>query len=620
MKKIIQILFWILLLSSPLFAASYYGGGGVSTDSNCDQAKYYSIGRLCQDTDDGKLYKGTGAAVVEIAAGNSGDFLANGTVPMTGSLDAALGIYTKNGETSAGFIDFFEDGSNGSNYARLYGPASLAGNISWILPNTALARGSFLIGSSTANTFDWLTVGASGKVITTDGTDPSWSAYTVAAPGSAGAVLYSDGTNWTRSATPSLQALTLTGANALALGTSRTNDGKLILSSGTALNDYLFTIQASNFGANLTWTLPTAAPGGANYLLNVDADGTMGYTDPSTLGNVAADTIWDAKGDLAVGTGANTAAKLAAGTAYQILHVATDTPGWTSTLGATGTRLTKGWFTNLEITNPPTINGAALTTILQPLDTELTAIAGLTSAANAIPYFTGSGTAGVISSSANMVSLLESEDYGTALSNLGGQAYNADLDTISAGGTAGCLWGEKSDGSGIECKTKLNLQLDDTAAQFNDATDATKTMLLELGSITTETKRTLTVPDADGTIALVKAEKLAVFNIPGTSADNTVVDAYIPVASTITGVVITTTGAACSAVVDIWSQAYADFPPENAQTITASAPPTLTTAQMSKDETLAGWTTAVAADTVLRANLDSSDCAGNIQVTIYGKQ
>lgn len=52
-------------------------------------------------------------------------------------------------------------------------------------------------------------------------------------------------------------------------------------------------------------------------------------------------------------------------------------------------------------------------------DAELTALAGLTSAANAIPYFTGSGTAGVISSSANMVSLLGSSDYATARTNLG---------------------------------------------------------------------------------------------------------------------------------------------------------------------------------------------------------
>jgi hypothetical protein len=37
--------------------------GGILTDSNCNQSKYFPHGVLCQDTDDGKLYKGTGAAV-----------------------------------------------------------------------------------------------------------------------------------------------------------------------------------------------------------------------------------------------------------------------------------------------------------------------------------------------------------------------------------------------------------------------------------------------------------------------------------------------------------------------------------------------------------------------------
>lgn len=50
----------------------------------------------------------------------------------------------------------------------------------------------------------------------------------------------------------------------------------------------------------------------------------------------------------------------------------------TGSLGATGARVTKGWFTDLEVTNAPTINGAAWTTILQPLDADLTTIAGLT--------------------------------------------------------------------------------------------------------------------------------------------------------------------------------------------------------------------------------------------------
>lgn len=97
-------------------------------------------------------------------------------------------------------------------------------------------------------------------------------------------------------------------------------------------------------------------------------------------GDIATDTIWAAAGDLVYGTGNDTASVLSKGTAYQLLMMnsGATAPAWTSTLGATGTRLTKGWFTDLEITNAPTINGAAWTTILQPLDADLTTIAGLT--------------------------------------------------------------------------------------------------------------------------------------------------------------------------------------------------------------------------------------------------
>jgi len=74
----------------------------------------------------------------------------------------------------------------------------------------------------------------------------------------------------------------------------------------------------------------------------------------------------------------------------------------------------------------------------QAYDAELAALAGLTSAANAIPYFTGSETADVISSSANMISLLGSADYATARTNLGleiasdVQAYDAGIANLAA--------------------------------------------------------------------------------------------------------------------------------------------------------------------------------------------
>ena len=60
-----------------------------------------------------------------------------------------------------------------------------------------------------------------------------------------------------------------------------------------------------------------------------------------------------------------------------------------------------------------------------------------------------------------------------------------------------------------------------------------------------------------------------------------------------------------SIVIDIWKDSYANFPPTVADTITASAKPTLSSAIKSVDSTLTGWTVAIAAGDILRFNIDS---------------
>ena len=100
--------------------------------------------------------------------------------------------------------------------------------------------------------------------------------------------------------------------------------------------------------------------------------------------------------------------------------------------------LLKGTYTNTYLCKY-TASGTLLNCNVDPAgfqtaDADLTAIAGLTSAANAIPYFTGSGTAGVISSNAGVVTFL-----GTAL------------------GAAESLVGVNSAGTGLEYKTSLGI-------------------------------------------------------------------------------------------------------------------------------------------------------------------
>jgi hypothetical protein len=69
-----------------------------------------------------------------------------------------------------------------------------------------------------------------------------------------------------------------------------------------------------------------------------------------------------------------------------------------------------------------------------------------------------------------------------------------------------------------------------------------------------------------------------------------------------------------SAVIDIWSAAYASFPPTIANTITASDLPTLSSAQKSQDSTLTGWTTSITAGAVLAFNVNSASTLTRINL------
>jgi len=69
-----------------------------------------------------------------------------------------------------------------------------------------------------------------------------------------------------------------------------------------------------------------------------------------------------------------------------------------------------------------------------------------------------------------------------------------------------------------------------------------------------------------------------------------------------------------SIVVDIWKDTYANFPPADGDSITASAPPTISTAVKAQDSTLTGWTKALAADDILAFNVDS--CTTITRVTV----
>ena len=113
---------------------------------------------------------------------------------------------------------------------------------------------------------------------------------------------------------------------------------------------------------------------------------------------------------------------------------------------------------------------------------------------------------------------------------------------------------------------------------------------------------------------------IAWFQSPG-AAIPTGVAGFVPVpwAGTITQVQLLSIDPAVtsgSIVVDIWKDTYANYPPTVADTITAAAKPTLSSAIKSVDSTLTGWTTSLAAGDVLGFNVDSVSTVTRVLLTL----
>jgi hypothetical protein len=93
----------------------------------------------------------------------------------------------------------------------------------------------------------------------------------------------------------------------------------------------------------------------------------------------------------------------------------------------------------------------------------------------------------------------------------------------------------------------------------------------------------------------------------------------IPYACTITAVTLLSTDASATAgsiVIDIWKDTYANYPPTVADTITASAKPTLSAANKSLDSTITGWTTSVSAGDVLGFKVDSASTVTRVTLLL----
>jgi hypothetical protein len=89
----------------------------------------------------------------------------------------------------------------------------------------------------------------------------------------------------------------------------------------------------------------------------------------------------------------------------------------------------------------------------------------------------------------------------------------------------------------------------------------------------------------------------------------------VPYACTINSVTLLS-DVSGSIVVDIWKDTYANYPPTVADSITASAKPTLSSATKYEDPTLTGWTTSIAAGDIFRFNVDSASTVQQVVIIL----
>jgi len=118
---------------------------------------------------------------------------------------------------------------------------------------------------------------------------------------------------------------------------------------------------------------------------------------------------------------------------------------------------------------------------------------------------------------------------------------------------------------------------------------------------------------------LILRRKVAIeFVIPGGGAAITAgIKGFIqmPFAGTITGWSLLPDQSG-TIVVDIWKDTYANYPPTVADTITASAKPTITATTKATSRSLTGWTTAFARDDCFAINVDSNPATSITRCTL----
>lgn len=229
----------------------------------------------------------------------------------------------------------------------------------------------------------------------------------------------------------------LTTTSDLSVGGNTTITGNLTVNgTTTTVNSTTLTVDDKNIELGATASPSDASADGGGITLKGATDKTFNWVDATDSWTSSEHlNIASGKQYYINGTSVLSSDTLGSGIVNSSLtSLGTITSG---TWNATAVGLSYGGTGATTASQARTNLGLAIGTDVQAYDAELAALAGITSSANALPYFTGSGTASTTTLTSYARTLLDDSDAGTMRSTLGlgTMAVQAASNVAITGGT-----------------------------------------------------------------------------------------------------------------------------------------------------------------------------------------